>query len=75
MKIADLSGGSGQLREAMEVLQRSWRETQEHWRDANSRRLEDDHLQPLARAVASTFPAIQHLAAALAEAERECGEW
>lgn len=75
MRIADMSTGIGQLREAIDDLQRAWHDAQEKWNDANSRNLEEHHLKPLGTAVASAYPAIQHIASALAQAERECGWW
>lgn len=75
MKIADMSTGVGQLRDAIETLQQAWWAARETWNDANSRNLEENHLRPLNTAVNSAYPAIQHLGAALTQAERECGWW
>ncbi len=75
MKIADLTTGVSQLRDAVESLQRAWSLTQEHWSDDNSRSLEENHLRPIASEVAAAFPVIHQLAAVLAQAERECGPW
>ena len=75
MRIADLTTGVSQLREALEQLQRTWSDTQQHWRDENSRHLEENHLQPLAREVAAAYPVIHELAVVLAQAERECRPW
>lgn len=75
MRIADLSTGAAQLRDALETLQLSWQTTQESWRDASSRNLEEQHLKPLAVEVAAAYPVILHLSSVLAQAERECGPW
>ncbi len=75
MRIADLNTGAGQLRDAIETLRHSWSETREHWHDDNSRHFEENHLRPLASDLASAFPAIDQLAAILAQAERDCGPW
>ena len=75
MRIADLTSGVCQLRDATESLQRAWSETRELWRDQNSRNLEENHLRPLASEVAAAFPIIHELAGVLAQAERECGPW
>lgn len=75
MRIADLTTGANQLRDAMDVLQRAWGDAREHWNDANSHDIEEHHLRPLARELAATFPAIEQLALILAQAERECGPW
>lgn len=72
MKIADLTTGLSQLRDALEQLQRAWANTEEHWRDENSRLLQENHLAPLAAEVAAAYPVIHELAALLAQAEREC---
>lgn len=75
MKIADLTTGANQLRDALDVLQRAWGDTREKWNDANSRDLEQNHLRPIARELAAAFPAIDQLAQVLAQAERECQPW
>ena len=73
MKLADLSAVTGRLRDAVEVLQALWSETQIHWNDGNSRKLDERHMRPLASEVVTAFAAIQSLADVLARAERECG--
>jgi hypothetical protein len=75
MRIADLTTGTGQLRDAMETLQIAWAETKENWKDASARNLEEQHLTPLAVEVAAAYPVILNLASVLAQAERECGPW
>ena len=75
MRIADLTTGVSQLRDSLEQLQRIWSDTEQHWRDENSRHLEEEHLQPLAREVAAAYPVIHELAVVLAQAERECRPW
>jgi len=73
MKIADLNTGAGQLRDAIDVLQRAWSDARQQWNDANARNIGDNHLQPLCRELAPAFPAIEQLAAILDQAGRECG--
>jgi hypothetical protein len=75
MKVADVTTGVSQLRDALEQLQRTWADTREHWRDENSRLLEENHLQPLVREATAAYPVIHELAAVLAQAERECRPW
>jgi hypothetical protein len=75
MRIADLSTGAGQLRDAMDKLQLAWTNTQDSWNDNRSRELSENHLQPLAIEVAGVQPAIQNLASILAQAERDCSPW
>ena len=75
MRIADMSTGVSQLRDALEALQIAWGETKESWHDVNSRNLEENHLKPLATEVGATHPVVLHLASVLAQAERDCGPW
>jgi hypothetical protein len=75
MRIADLTTGANQLRDALDLLQRAWGDAREKWNDENSRDLEENHLRPIARELATTFPAIDQLALVLAQAERECQPW
>lgn len=75
MRIADLTTGASQLRDALETLQIAWATTRESWNDGNSRNLEEQHLQPIAVEVAASYPVILHLSSVLAQAERECGPW
>lgn len=73
MKIADLTTGTGQLRDALAVLERAWLDTREKWNDANAQNIEENHLAPLGRDLSLAFPAIEQLAAVLDKAGRECG--
>jgi hypothetical protein len=73
MKIADLNTGTGQLRDALDLLQRAWSDARQKWNDANARNIEENHLRPLASELAAAFPAIEQLAAVLDKAGRECG--
>jgi hypothetical protein len=75
MRIADLTTGASQLRDALETLQVAWGETKQAWRDSSSQNLEDEHLKPLAVEVAAAYPVILHLSSVLAQAERDCGPW
>ncbi|HEY3967050.1 MAG TPA: hypothetical protein VGM05_20980 [Planctomycetaceae bacterium] len=73
MRIADLNTGASQLRDAIESLRHAWSDVGAHWNDSNSQDFAENHLRPLASDLASTFPAIDQLAAVLAQAGRECG--
>lgn len=75
MRIADLTTGTGQLRDAMDKVQIAWSETKEHWKDASAKNLEEQHLTPLAVEVAAAYPVIMNLASVFAQAERECAPW
>ncbi len=73
MKIADLTTGTGQLRDALDMLQRAWLDAREKWNDANARNIEENHLAPIGRDLALALPAIEQLAAVLDKAGRDCG--
>ena len=75
MKSVDFSSGMGQLCDALETLQLAWSEVGQFWNDENSRNLEEHHLKLIGVEAATVNPAIQHLAAVLVQAKRECGEW
>ncbi|HLJ11550.1 MAG TPA: hypothetical protein VKU82_10185 [Planctomycetaceae bacterium] len=75
MRIADLTTGACQLRDALDALQRAWADARESWDDENSRNLEHKLLRPIAGEVSSAFPVIHQLAAVLVQAEHECGPW
>lgn len=72
MRIAQLDAGRDQLQDAGEVLEQAWRDTRDHWRDANSRNLEENHLEPLLNEVVKMIAAIQNLDDVLKQAAREC---
>lgn len=73
MNLANLTAASGRLRDAVDVLNNVWAETQVHWNDGNSRHLDENHMRPLGIEVVSAYAAIQGLADVLTKAERECG--
>jgi hypothetical protein len=75
MRIADLTSGAARLRDAADVLAAKWAETQEFWKDDNSRSLEENQLRPLAGELSSALTAIQRLAEVLDQAQRECESW
>jgi hypothetical protein len=73
MNLANLSAATGRLQDAVDVLNAAWTETQVHWNDGNSRKLDEKQLRPLGIEVVAAYAAIRGLADALAKAERECG--
>lgn len=75
MKTGDLSGGLGQLRDSLELLQQAWAETREEWRDDNSQHFEEEYLRTLAVEVTRSYAAIQRLSDVLKTAERDCEPW
>lgn len=72
MRTANLDIGRDQLQEAGEALERRWHETREHWNDANSRNIEENHLEPLHRELIKMLSAIQHTTDILKQAARDC---
>lgn len=75
MRIADLTSGAAQLRDGLEKLEEHWSDVRERWDDASSRNVEENHLRPLAKEVASALVVVQQLAEVLSRAERECTSW
>ena len=75
MSQGGLSGGLGQLQDALEKLQAVWSETREEWRDANSRHFEQEFLRPIALEFSQAYTAIQRLSDVLKQAERDCEPW
>ena len=47
MNVGQFSGPVAKLQVAIEFLQRSWSQAQEHWDDETSRNLDKAHLQPI----------------------------
>lgn len=72
MKLCDLQSGSGQLAQAFSHLKESWSEAQTHWHDEASRAFEERHLREIPARLQLLTAAVQRLADALAQAEREC---
>ncbi len=74
MQIGNLQSATSRLQDALEQLQRVWDQTGEQWRDDNSRRIETEALEPLAREVIAALPAISQMTQSLQQAYRECHE-
>ena len=60
------------LREALEGLERTWRDTHEFWADSSSDSFEKHHVAPIRPKVMTTLAATQRLADVMAHAQREC---
>lgn len=75
MRIADLTSGAARLRDQTDVLIAAWGETRELWNDANSRNIEENHLNPVAEDVSAALTAVRHLAEVLDKAQRACEAW
>ena len=74
MPLADLSTPAARIHSALEKLQEAWAETQEVWNDGNSRKLEEEHLVPLAMTLKLSLDAVGRINETLLHAERVCSE-
>jgi hypothetical protein len=74
MHLGNLQAAAGRLQDALEQLQLAWDQTGEQWRDENSRRIQEELLEPLAHEVLAAIPAIGQMSQALQQAARECNE-
>ena len=72
MKICDLNTGAGRLLRANKELKQRWAETKQLWDDGNSRKFEEEFLQPLGPEIQLAIAAVQRLAELLEKAEKEC---
>ena len=72
MALGSLIDGSGQLKAASDQLEATWAAAREEWHDANSRSLDEQHLEPLFTQVRATLDAIARLNGVLISACREC---
>ncbi len=70
----DLVSGATKISESLKLLLLQWEATTEQWRDAASRRYEEDHLSQLEPKVHLTVDAIARLADVLERAQRECSD-
>ena len=67
-----IAAGQGKLTRAVKELQVSWRETQANWHDNVSRRLESDHLEPLAADTRAAIEAIGQMGQSLMSMKKDC---
>jgi hypothetical protein len=74
MKRCDLATGAGRIRYALETLQLSWREIEEEWDDAVSRRFSECHLEPIGPKVKLALDAIERMHMLLTQMQRDCEE-
>ena len=72
MRVGDLSTGITKLREAKEMLERSWEITKEQWADDTRRNFEENHLQPLMERTSAALAATSKLSGILNTAKRDC---
>jgi hypothetical protein len=64
--------GRGQLSKAMKQLQMRWQEAQSSWNDAASVQFEKKFLEPLEADLRTAVTAMDHMAAVLVQARRDC---
>jgi hypothetical protein len=70
--VSSLSDGAAQLRAAIDLLERHWAATEDHWDDVVRARFEAERLDPLRKQLALTLDAIQQTADVLNSARRQC---
>jgi hypothetical protein len=69
---SSLSDGAAQLRAAIDVLERAWAATEDHWDDVVRDRFEAERLEPLRKQLSLTVDAIQQTGDVLNAARRHC---
>jgi 2-polyprenyl-3-methyl-5-hydroxy-6-metoxy-1,4-benzoquinol methylase len=74
MKVCDLSGGVGQLSQALAHLKDQWQITQEHWNDEKRRQFEEQHLRPLPEKMKFILAAAQRLSELMEKATQELND-
>ena len=74
MAFGSLIDGAGQLKSTTDRLEEVWSVTRSVWNDEVSRRLEEDHIEPLFSQVRTTLDAITRLNSVLTTACRDCQE-
>jgi uncharacterized protein YukE len=74
MKLFDFAGPLARLNDAYDTLKAAWAEASSSWDDSASRRFQKEHLDPLDPIMRRSQHAIEQLAEAVSQAERECSE-
>jgi uncharacterized protein YukE len=74
MRTCDLQTGLGQLAHALTHLKERLASVKNDWNDAAFQQFEAAHLGPIPPRLQLLAAAVQRLAAAVEEAERECGD-
>lgn len=72
MAVSSLSDGAAQLRAAIDLLERAWAATEDHWDDVVRERFEVERLEPLRKQLSLTLDAIQQTADVFNAAKRHC---
>jgi len=74
MKTCDLQTGLGQLAHASAQLDAAWTAAKAQWSDEVSRKFEEQHLREIPGRLRLFAAAVQRLAVAIEQAERDCSE-
>jgi hypothetical protein len=74
MKTCDLQTGLGQIAHARQQLDAAWAAAKGHWNDEASRKFEETHLREIPTRLQLLVAAVQRLATAVEQAERDCQE-
>lgn len=64
--------GRGQLVKSMKGLMLRWNETRNSWDDAQSEHFEEKFIQPLEQDLRTALAAMDHIAALVQQARRDC---
>ncbi len=70
MATSSLADGAVQLREAQELLERVWAQSESGWRDVVRERFEEERLEPLRKQLAQVHQVIQQFGDVLNTARR-----
>ena len=74
MKTCDLQTGLGQIAHAASQLDAAWTAAKGHWNDEASRKFEELYLREIPARLQLYVAAVQRLATAVEQAERDCSE-
>ena len=74
MRICDLQTGQILITRAAKRLREQWAVAQDHWRDANTLKFQQQHLQPIGPQVTLLLSAVRRMAELLEQAERDCAD-
>lgn len=74
MHVGNLQAASGRLQDALDQLLLAWDQTREQWHDENARHIEEELLEPIAKELKASIPAIGQMSQLLQQAVRECNE-
>jgi hypothetical protein len=72
MRIGDFSASIAKLHSAIDALEYSWIEAQQHWDDGTSRRLGEAQVRPIVQNVREVIEAAVPLGDVMAQIRRDC---